>query len=35
MGVPTDENTDFEIFGTSDNTTIAGAINQAATLSGH
>jgi hypothetical protein len=28
MGVPTDENTDFEMFGSSDNTTIAGAINQ-------
>ena len=33
MGVPTDENTDFEIFGTSGNTTIAGAINQAANYS--
>jgi len=30
MGVPTDENTDFEIFGTSGNTTIAGAINEGA-----
>ena len=33
MGVPTDENTDFEIFGSSDNTTIAGAINQGAQAS--
>lgn len=28
MGVPTDENTGFNIFGSSDSTTIAGAINQ-------
>ena len=33
MGVPTDENTDFEMFGSSDNTTIAGAINQGAQAS--
>ena len=26
MGVPTDENTDFEMFGSSDNTTIQGAV---------
>tara|TARA_B100000902_G_scaffold46825_1_gene54118 strand:+ start:3310 stop:4026 length:717 start_codon:yes stop_codon:yes gene_type:complete len=28
MGVPTDENTDFDMFGSSDNTTIQGAIIQ-------
>ena len=33
MGVPTNENTDFEMFGSSDNTTIAGAINQGAQAS--
>jgi hypothetical protein len=33
MGVPTDENTDFKMFGSSDNTTIAGAINQGAQAS--
>tara|TARA_R110002074_G_scaffold114282_1_gene244310 strand:+ start:564 stop:1304 length:741 start_codon:yes stop_codon:yes gene_type:complete len=33
MGVPTDENTDFKVFGSSDNTTIAGAINQGAQAS--
>ena len=28
MGVPTDENTDFDMFGTGSNTTIQGAINE-------
>ena len=29
MGVPTDENTDFEMFGASDDTTIQGAVKAA------
>jgi len=33
MGVPTDENTDFEMFGHTDNTTIQGAIKEGGTSS--
>ena len=35
MGVPTDENTDFDMFGTGSNTTIQGAINEGYTSGGN